>query len=157
MTGCAIANRQDLLKQVDETVTRLVPEVAGLLEGLSAAGDLRHERENGTRVLAISVRFPDGVGRGAVVARIFRYRDVARVDVELVHNRVLADAAGAPTPRVCFLNDFVASAALPAGAEGLPDEFRRTVTTGVRTALDAVERHNRLHPQPWSRVRVVTA
>lgn len=155
MTGCISATGQEVLRQVDDTVTRLVPETATLLEGLSTDGELRTFRENGGHVLSIPLRFPDGVGHGALVARVFRYRDIARVDVEIVHDRMLADATGVPTNRSCFLNDFVASVALPAGADRLPDEFRGRVTHGVRNAVAAVETHNRRHPQPWSRVRVV--
>jgi hypothetical protein len=155
MTGCISATGQDVLRQVDDTVTRLVPETATLLERLSTDGELRTFRENGEHVLSIPLRFPDGVGHGALVARVFRYRDIARVDVEIVHDRMLADATGVPTSRSCFLNDFVASLSLPAGADRLPDEFRARVTSGVRNAVAAVETHNRRHPQPWSRVRVV--
>lgn len=157
MTGCLTDNRQDLLKRLDHTVTRLAPEVAALLETLSPGEEARAHREDGAYVLSVSARFPDGIGRGAVVARVFRYRDVARVDLELVHNRMLADAAGAPTARPCFLNDFVASASLTADADGLPEQFRRRVVAGVGAALQAVESHNRRNPQPWSRVRVAAA
>ena len=155
MTGCISATGQEVLRQVDDTVTRLVPETATLLEGLSTEGELRTFRENGGHVLSIPLHFPDGIGHGALVARVFRYRDIARVDVEIVHDRMLADATGVATSRACFLNDFVASVSLPAGADRLPDEFRGRVTGGVRSAVDAVETHNRRHPQPWSRVRVV--
>jgi hypothetical protein len=156
MTGCLTDTRLDLLRRVDETVARLVPEVAALLEGLSSAGELRSHQEKGGHVLSIPLRFPDGIGQGALVARVFRYRDVARVDVEVVHNRMLADAAGAAT-RPCFLNDFVDSVSLSPGAEHLPDAFRTRVSTGVREAVAGVDAHNRRHPQPWGRVRVVAA
>lgn len=155
MSGCLTDTRQDLLRRVDGTVTRLAPEVAALLESLSPGDETRAHREDGAYVLSIPVRFPDGVGRGVVVARVFRYRNVARVDLELVHNRVLADASGAATNRQCFLNDFVASTSLPADADGLSEQFRRRVAAGVRAALHAVETHNRRHPEPWSQVRVV--
>jgi hypothetical protein len=156
MTGCLTDTRQDLLRRVDQTVTCLVPELAALLEGLSAAGELRSQQESSGHVLSIPLRFPDGIGQGSLVARVFRYRDVARVDVEIVHNRMLANAEGTAT-RSCFLNDFVDSVSLPAGAEQLPEEFRIRVATGVRGAVSGVDLHNRRHPQPWGRVRVVAA
>ena len=156
MTGCLTDTRQDLLRRVDDTVTRLVPEVAALLEGLSSSGELRSHQDNGGHVLSIPLRFPDGIGQGALVARVFRYRDVARVDVEVVHNRMLADAVGVAT-RPCFLNDFVDSVSLPPGADRLPDGFRARVASGVRDAVSGVDSHNRRHPQPWGRVRVVAA
>jgi hypothetical protein len=157
MTGCLTDTRQNLLRRVDDTVTRLVPEIAALLEGLSAEGELRTHRENGGHVLSIPLRFPDGIGHGALVAHVFRYRDVARVDLEIAHDRVLADANGAATLRPCFLNDFVASVSLAAGTEHLPDGFGARVTAGVREAVSAVETHNRRHPQPWGRVRVAAS
>jgi hypothetical protein len=157
MTGCISTPRTDILRQVDETVDRLVPEIAALLEQLASSGELRSHRENGGHVLSVPLEFPDGIGHGALVARVFRYRHIARVDLEIVHDRMLADASGVPTPRGCFLNDFVASVSLPAGAEGLPDDFRGQVTAGVRGAVAGVETHNRRHPQPWSRVRVVAS
>jgi hypothetical protein len=157
MTGCLSATKQDVLRQVDDTVARLLPEVATLLEGISSEGELRSHRENGGHVLSMPIQFPDAIGHGAVVARVFRYRDVARVDVELVHDRMLADASGDATNRPCFLNDFVASVSLSPGSERLPDEFRIQVIGGVRAAVAAVETHNRRHPQPWSRVKVVAS
>jgi hypothetical protein len=157
MTGCISTTRQDVLRQVDETVARLLPEVVTLLEDLSSEGELRSHQENGGNVLSIPLRFPDGIGHGALVARVFRYRDTARVDVEVVHDRMLADAAGVATTRSCFLNDFVDSIALSPGTERLPDEFRTRVRGGVRGAVAGVETHNRRHPQPWSRVRVVSS
>lgn len=157
MTGCLSATQQDVLRQVDDTVARLLPEVAALLEGTSTEGELRTHRENGGHVLSIPIPFPDGIGQGAVVARVFRYRDVARVDVEIVHDRKLADAAGDATNRPCFLNDFVASISLSGGTERLPDEFRAQVTAGIRGAVAGVETHNRRYPQPWCRVRVVAS
>jgi hypothetical protein len=69
---------------------------------------------------------------------------------------MLADAVGHAT-RPCFLNDFVDSVSLPPGAEHLPDGFRTRVTHGVREAVAGVDNHNRRHPQPWGRVRVVAA
>jgi hypothetical protein len=157
MTGCLATTQQDVLRQVDHTVTRLLPEVAGLLEGLTSQGELRTHRENGDHILSIPLGFPDGIGHGALVARVFRYRDVARVDLEIVHDRMLADGAGTATTRPCFLNDFVASISLSPGTERLPDDFRAQVRSGVRSAVAAVEEHNRRHPQPWSQVRVVAS
>ena len=155
MTGCLAATGTDV-RRLGETVERLVPHVAALLQGLSAEGDdVRAHREGNVHVLSVPIRFPDGIGHGAVVARVFRYRTSARVDLEIVHDRLLAAANGRPTGHPCFLNDFVASISLGVDAEELPPEFVRNVRAGVREAVTAVETHNQRHPQPWSRIEVV--
>jgi hypothetical protein len=155
MTGCLAPNGTDV-RRLDETVERLVPHVATLLGSL-AEGDVRTQREGNVHVLSVPLRFPDGIGHGAVVARVFRYRTSARVDLEIVHDRVMAAANGTPTAHPCFLNDFVASVSLGVDAEELPPEFVRSVRVGVRDAVMAVETHNQRHPQPWGRIEVVAA
>lgn len=157
MTGCVTGRSADLLRQIDAAVDRLVPQVGTLLAGVSHDQDVSTTREDGLRVVSVPARFPDGIGQGTVTARVFRYRTSARVDIALVHNRVIAFADGRPTNRACFLNDFKASVTLDAGATELPEAFVRQVTTGVRVALGAVDEHNRRHPQPWGRIRVAVA
>lgn len=157
MTGCVTGNSADLLRQLDATVEGLVPHVAALLAGVCRDQEVSTAREDGVWVVSGPVRFPDGIGEGIVMARLFRYRTSARVDITLVHDRVIALADGRPTGRACFLNDFKAAVTLEASAAELPESFVRQVTTGVRTALAAVDEHNRRHPQPWSRIRVAAA
>jgi hypothetical protein len=157
MTGCVTGRSADLLRQIDAAVEGLVPHVAALLAGVSHDRDVSTAREEGAYVLSAPIRFPDGIGRGTVVARVFRYRTSARVDITLVHNRVMAFADGRATNRACFLNDFKAAVTLGPDAIELPEGFVRQVMTGVRTALGAVDEHNRRHPQPWRRIRVAAA
>ncbi len=90
-----------------------------------------------------------------MVARLFRYRDTVRLDVEIVHNRMLASPNGGTSERRCYLNDFVASITLPAGSEQIPMDFTRSVLRGVRNARDAVQRHNREQSAPWNQLKVV--
>jgi hypothetical protein len=157
MTGCVTGRSADLLRQIDATVEGLIPHVAALLAAVSPERDVSTTREEGYYVLSAPVRFPDGVGQGTMVARVFRYRTSARVDIALVHNRVIAFADGRATNRACFLNDFKAAVTLAPDAIDLPENFVRQVTSGVRAALGAVEDHNHRHPQPWSRIRVAAA
>ena len=157
MTGCVTGNGADLLRRLDAAVEGLVPHVATLLAGVCRDHEVSTTREDGVFVVSGPVRFPDGIGEGTVVARLFRYRTSARVDIALVHDRVIALADGRATTRACFLNDFKAAVTLGPSAAELPDSFVRQVVTGVRNALSAVDDHNRRHPQPWSRIRVAAA
>jgi hypothetical protein len=155
MTRCVTDNPSALGRRLDETLAALVPAVADLLRQLGQGQEPSLGREGSARVLSVPVRFPDGVGHGAVVARVFRYRTAVRVDVEIVHDRMLASSDGTPTTRRCFLNDFVASVMLVPDTTALPEAFVRNVLTGVRAAVSAVETHNRHHKEPWSQVNVV--
>jgi hypothetical protein len=157
MTGCVTGGSADLMRRLDALVEALVPAVADILGGL--AGDVAPTvtSEDGTQVVTVPLRFPDGVGGGQLQARIFRYRTAVRVDLRIVHNRVIALADGSPTDRPCFLNDFVASVTLDQEATSLPDAFAARVEQGVRAALAAVENHNRRHPQPWGRILVAAS
>jgi hypothetical protein len=156
MTRCLTDNRPDLIRRLDETLDRLVPPVTDLLRQVGST-DPAFTLDGEVRTLSIPVRFPDGIGHGDVVARVFRYRTAVRVDVEIRHDRMLATSNGSPTSRHCFLNDFVASVMLPPDAPALPDEFARSVLAGVRAAVTAVEAHNRHHKEPWSQVKVVAS
>jgi len=157
MTGCVTGGSEDLLRRLDAAVEALVPRVADLLSDLFPEEDVSSTRDEGTSVLAVPARFPDGIGRGILRAQVFRYRTAARVDLTLTHNRVIALADGRPTDRACFLNDFKASVTLGPNATTLPERFVTQVREGVRGALTAVEAHNRQHPQPWSRIHVTVA
>jgi hypothetical protein len=131
-----------------------VPSVTDLLRQL-APTEPSFKLDGEIRTLSVPIRFPDGIGHGGVVARVFRYRTAVRVDVEILHDRMLATSSGSPTTRHCFLNDFVASVMLPADAAALPEEFARRVLAGVGAAVRAVEAHNQHHQEPWSQIRVV--
>jgi hypothetical protein len=156
MTRCETDNRPGLIRRLDEAVDRLVPSVTDVLRQLGP-GEPSCRLDGGIRVVSTPVRFPDGIGHGAVVARVFRYRTAVRVDVEIQHDRMLATATGNAAERRCFLNDFVASVMLPADVAALPEEFARGVLAGVRAAVSAVESHNRHHKEPWSQIRVVAS
>lgn len=155
MTRCATDNPSALGRRLDETLDALAPAVADLLRQLGQGRDPSVARDGLARVLSAPIRFPDGIGRGAVVARVFRYRTAVRVDVEIVHDRMLASSDGTPTSRRCFLNDFVASVMLLPDTTALPEAFVQHVLTGVRAAVSAVDSHNRHHKEPWSQINVV--
>jgi hypothetical protein len=157
MTGCVTGGSADLLRRIDAAVEGLVPQVAALLADIAPDESVTTSREDGTFVLTVPVRFPDGIGRGILRAGVFRYRTQVRIDVSITHNRVIALADGRPTERACFLNDFKASTGLGPDATGLPERFVAQVRDGVRAALAAVEEHNRRYPQPWSRIHVTVA
>jgi len=98
--------------------------------------------------------FPDGIGRGEVVARVFRYRDTVRVDIELEHNRMLAKPDGSASERRCYLNDYIATVTPEIGATELPGDWAMSVLRGVKNAVEAVQRHNKAQASPWGQVGV---
>ncbi len=155
MTGCTDSGLTLLRRELDETIERFLPAVESLLQTLAPDEAVEHESEGAGYVMAVPLRFPDGVGHGKVVAELFRYRDQVRLDIELVHNRMFALPDGSASDRRCFMNDFVASQHLTASTEELSPDFRRSVVSGVHAALDAVQRHNRAQAAPWSQVTVV--
>jgi hypothetical protein len=154
MTGCVAQDSADLLRRLDAVVERLVPRVATLLGSVASAGAVTTARASNAVSLEVRVVFPDGIGRGALVARVFRYRTSVRVDVVLTHNRMIALADGRPGDRPCFLNDFSASVTLGPDAEFLPEAFVSGVRAGVEKAVRAVEEHNGRFPRPWGRIHV---
>jgi hypothetical protein len=153
MTGCVTGSSDDLMRRLDAAVASLVPVTANLLASLGR-GEVVTGREDGWHALSVPVVFPDGIGEGRVTARVFRYRTGIRVDIALEHNRVIALGDGQPTGRPCFLNDFVASVTLGPDDHQLPEKYVAQVEAGVRSALTAVEEHNRRYPKPWSRILV---
>jgi len=156
MTGCVTGNSVNLMRRLDAAVEALVPAVVELL-GRVGHGQVDTGREDGVHTAGVPLRFPDGIGRGRLTARVFRYRTSVRVDLAIAHNRVIALATGRATDRSCFLNDYVASVTLGPEDAVLPEKFVTRVETGVRAALTAVEDHNRRYPQPWSRIQVSSA
>lgn len=157
MTGCVARNPADLLRQLDAAVDRLVPRLVELLGQVAPDATVSATRSQGVHSIEAPLRFPDGIGRGVLTARVFRYRTQVRVDVALAHNRMIARADGQPSQQVCFLNDFSASCTLGPDADELPERFVTEVVTGAQRALAAVDDHNRRFPQPWSRIRVSVA
>jgi hypothetical protein len=154
MSGSIDINSAVLSRELDQTIGRLLPAVEDLLERISNSGIVMIEgHESEVRVLA-PLRFPDGIGRGEVVARLFRWRNTVRLDMHVEHNRVLARRDGTSSGRRCFLNDFQASTTIAVGIEELPADFRRQVIAGTLAARDAVQRYNRNHRAPWSEMRV---
>ena len=139
---------------LDTVFGALIPAVEELVERVTGVESTVIQASAAGVECASGTDFPDGVGRGQLVARLFRYRDAVRVDVKLVHNRSFANRDGTPSDRRCFLNDFVASVTLPAGAAALPPGFVHRVVAGVAAARDAVQRHNRRHQAPWHELRI---
>jgi len=140
---------------LDEHVARLVPAVTDLVRRLTGA-EARTQRVGPTHArLSADLSFPDGIGRGAIVAGVFRYRGSLRVDLTIDHNRVFAGRGGVASENRCYLNDYIASITLPRDAAELPVEFIRKVVAGVAAARTAVERHRR--NAGWFRAEITTA
>lgn len=154
MNGCIQSGQQLLSERLDETVDALTPNVLALLQRVEPETTVAAESDDQGHRLVLPITFPDGIGHGSVVARVFRYREQVRVDIELVHDRMLARPDGRPSDRRAFLNDYVASIMIEPGARTLPAEFERHVLRGIDNARDAVQRHNRDQPAPWNQVRV---
>lgn len=157
MNGCIDSSSSLLSRPLDETVEVLVPAVEGLLHRIAPDEVVAREPDEGGYRLATPVRFPDGIGHGHVVARVFRYRDTVRLDIEIEHNRMLARPDGSASDRRCYLNDYIATVTLTAEASELPVEFVQGVLRGVRNAVEAVQRHNRAQKVPWGQLAVATA
>ncbi|MFQ5704294.1 MAG: hypothetical protein ACE5HT_09750 [Gemmatimonadales bacterium] len=158
MTGCIDSTVPATCRELDATIESVLPAVEDLLQRLSGEDQVVCLETEGTDIkLRAPLRFPDGIGQGQVVANLFRWREAVRLDVEIVHNRMLARPDGIASDRRCFLNDYQASVTLEQGATELPSEFRREVISGVSAAQQAVLRHNRSHPEPWGRVAVTVS
>jgi hypothetical protein len=157
MTGCLESGLSVVRQELDRTIEALGPLVEALLQRLSP-GDTVMNEPNDTGIRAeVPLQFPDGVGRGSVVAELFRYRDTVRLDITLEHNRRFIRPDGAPSDRRCYLNDFQASITLARGTAELPEAFTRQVVSGVLAAREGVARHNRLHSQPWHQIQIAEA
>ena len=157
MTGCVESGSSLAYRQLDTALEALAPAVVRLLERAVAGEAPTSESDSSGHGFVVPLRFSDGIGRGAVVARLFRYRDALRLDIEGTHNRVFARSDGSPSDRRCYLNDYVASEIMGPDARELPPDFVRDAIRGIRLALDAVRRHNRDQPAPWARVSVVAS
>ena len=149
MTGCLESGLSLARRELDRTIETLVPLVEALLERLSPNAGVTSETTDVGLRTTIPLRFPDGIGRGTVLAELFRYHDAVRLDVTVEHSRRFLRPDGTPSDRRCYLNDFQASLTLARGTTELPESFVRSVISGVHAAREGVARHNRLHPQPW--------
>ena len=114
------------------------------------------ESEDDGFAFTAPLRFPDGIGIGTVIGKLFRYRERVRLDIEIAHNRVFARPDGGNSDRRCFMNDFVASTSFEKGTDTISNDFHRYVVSGVHAAREAVQRHNRHQTAPWSRVSVAS-
>ena len=155
MTGCTDSSVGLIYRELDETIASLTTQVEAMLQPIAPDHAVSRESEEDGCRFAIPLHFPDRIGNGGVVARLFRYRDRIRLDVEIVHDRMLARPDGTPSDRRCYLNDFVASVALGAGTGELPADFRRSVLRGIKLARNAVQRHNREEAAPWNQIHPV--
>ncbi len=155
--GCVESGSYLSAQQLGEAVESLAPAVAALLQRIAPTELVSTESDGLGHRFALPLSFPDGIGRGTVVARLFRYRDRVRLDVEILHNRRFAKADGSPSDRRCYMNDFVASTALAADATELSPDFERSVVRGVLMARDGVQRHNREQAAPWNQVVIAAA
>jgi hypothetical protein len=140
--------------ELESDIGVLVPALDNLLSRVAGGESQVAEFERTSLRLVSPLPFPDGIGRGEVVATLFHYRDQVRLDIEIEHNRMFARPDGTPSDRSCYLNDFVASVTLKSGAQELPEEFVRHVVAGIAAARDAVRRHNRRSAAPWNEVQV---
>lgn len=154
MNGCIESIPSLTYRELDQMVEALLPMVEALLSRIAEDATVETVPEEGGYRVAVPLTFPDGIGRGSAVARLFRYRDTVRLDVELEHNRVLARPDGTPSDRRCYLNDYVASVTFAAGAETIPVDFERSAVRGILTAREAVQRYNRAQRAPWGQLTV---
>lgn len=155
MTGCIESGLSLAQRELDETIERMLPQVEDLVQSLSPDEIVTSEAEEFGYRASVPFRFSDGIGRAEIVARLFRYRDRVRLDLNIAHNRVFALPGGGASDRRCFMNDYMASVSLAAGSEQLPQEFRRSVLRGVRAARNAVAEYNKKQIHPWNQVAVV--
>jgi hypothetical protein len=155
--GCIESGSFLSTERLGETVESLAPAVAALLQRIAPTEVVATESDAAGYRFVLPVRFPDGIGVGTVLARLFRYRDRVRLDVEVVHNRMFAKADGSPSDRRCYMNDFVASTAIASDATELPPDFERSVLRGVLRAREGVQRHNRVRAAPWNQVVIAAA
>ena len=154
MTGCKDSNTALPDSELDARMGDLVPAVVSLLQRITSIEPaVTCDQETGAKFTS-ALSFPDGIGEGEIVAKLFLYRDAVRLDLHIEHNRSFATADGRSSDRRCYLNDYVASVTLDAEEDTLPAEFVRGVVAGVGAARDAVRRYNRRASVPWNEIRI---
>src|SRR3989304_5858839 len=146
MTGCLESGTSLLRQELARTIETIGPLVEALLQRLSPSEAITSELGDAGLRAEVPLEFPDGVGRGSVVAQLFRYHDTVRLDLQIEHNRRFVRPDGTPSDRRCYLNDFQASVTLQPGATELPEAFQRTVVSGVPAPGPVLPRPDRLHP-----------
>lgn len=135
---------------------RLVPSLAQLLHRATGQEPVRMSRPAMRDItLTAPLSFPDGIGRGALVATLFVYRGAVRLDIVIEHDRMLATPEGVRTLTPCFLNDYQTSITFRDRADALPDAFVLRTLHGVKDALHAVQRHVRRSARAWPTISVV--
>lgn len=154
MTGLVESGIPALQLELDRVIESLAPAVETLLRQMAPDEQVVTTSDGEEAVAEVPLRFSDGIGRGRVVATLFRYHDTVRLDIDVDHNRHFAKPNGSPSERRCFLNDYKASVTLRAGTTQLPEHFEARVVAGVRTTVDAVQRYNREHQEAWNEIRV---
>ena len=157
MTGCTRTQELETAPAPECVGEKLIPATAELLRRLSGKEPAVACLEDLGIVMSTAYPFPDQIGRGELIAMIFTYRGLVRLDIRLEHNRVFASLTGRATEHRCFLNDYLASIVLPRDAEELPESFVFSVLSGVRAAANAVRAHNERHSVSWLRASVATS
>ncbi|GIW53369.1 MAG: hypothetical protein KatS3mg081_2724 [Gemmatimonadales bacterium] len=157
MTGCVESSVSQLQAELDRLIEAKAPAVENLLHRVAPEEEVSAGFEGSEFRAEVPLRFPDGIGEGRVVARLFRYHDTVRLDIYIDHNRVMAKPDGSPSDRRCFLNDYKASVSFRPGQEEFPENFEQRVLEGIWKARDAVQNYNRRHPEPWHHIRVTAA
>jgi len=146
-------------EDIDKTIGAILPQVENLLSRIGAdSGVLARTKASdfGGYHSSVPISFPDGIGRGSVIALLFPHNRKVRLDISIEHNRVFAKSNGEPSDQRCFHNDFMASIQVPVGAVDLSKEFERHVLLGIKNAQEAVGRHNRSPKSGpgWFQIRI---
>jgi len=157
MIGCTDTSVTKAPSRSELAGSGLIPATAELLQRLSGQEPAVSCLEDLGIVASTTYPFPDGIGRGELIAMIFSYRGKLRLDIRLEHNRVFASRFGRVTNNRCFLNDYLASTVLPLNCKVLPVSFVSSVLSGVRHAGNAVLRHNQRHDVSWLRAGVAAS
>lgn len=155
MNACMRPDTAAIDDRLDATLREVLPQVNNLVARVTNIEPTPTYEGTGVQLTSPLV-FPDGIGDGAVTAKLFRYRDAVRLDICIDHNRVFAAPDGEPTDRRCFLNDYIASVTLGPGGTTVPTDFIRQVVAGIAAARDAVRRHNKKAQAPWNEIRVAS-
>lgn len=145
---CRVATSAVVTRSLIQAVAALVERVTGNAPSVSPADAARLVR------VAAPLNFPDGIGTGCIVVTLYACDGKTDLTLRLEHDRVFATPQRTPSQNRCFLNDYVASVAIDAELDKLPETFVRQVVSGVSAAKTAVDRHNRAHEAPWFRVSV---
>ncbi len=145
---CRVVTSPVVGRSLTQAVAALVERVTGNAPSVSPTDAARLVR------VSAPLSFPDGIGTGCIVVTLYAFDENTDLTLRLEHDRVFATPQRTPSQNRCFLNDYVASVAIDAEADELPETFVRHVVSGVSAARTAVDRHNRAHEAPWFRMIV---